>query len=119
MPRTKQTARKSTAGPAARKKPVDPPVQLPYKATTDPAKVNKPVANLIHPSMKNRWRVYDRASMSIVFDAVSPVRVFKKGTVYDEDDPDPFPVYDRRNDGDLTETDETATLSQYKPTEYP
>jgi hypothetical protein len=56
--------------------------------------------------------------MCIIFDAVSPVRVFKKGAEYDDDDDDPFPVYDPRNDGDLTETDEDGILAQYRPAEY-
>lgn len=127
--RQRQTARKSTAGKsleiAKRRAAVkrrfagpDPTSKVPYETITDPILVNKPVSGMVSTTMKNCWKVYNRASMCIIFDAVSPVRVFKKGTEYDDDDDDPFPIYDSRNDGDLTETDEDGTLSQYRPTAY-
>lgn len=56
--------------------------------------------------------------MCIIFDAVNPLRQFKRGTVYNKNDNDPFPVYDPRKRAEVTESDHDCVLQQYKPLDY-
>jgi hypothetical protein len=56
--------------------------------------------------------------MYILFDVVNPLRQFKQGTDFNEDDANPFPVYDPQNHTDLMESDEEGILQPYKPSGY-
>ena len=77
--------------------------------------MNRPVANLCAPSMTDCWKIYQVLPPYILFDAVNPTRMFKKGTVFNENDPDPFPTFDYRNRQEATDTDPHGTLQQFKP----
>ena len=72
---------------------------------TDPRRVKKPVEELIHKNLVNAWKVHKYNQMYCIFDYVSPVRQWKRGTKYTDRDPcaeyGPGPPWP-----DLTETDE-------------
>jgi hypothetical protein len=86
--------------------------------TTDRSKMVKPVMQHIHPSMLKAWAIYHYFQPCILFDAASPLRRFKRGTVFNEDDDDPYPDYHPRDEAEATETDEEGVLQPYKPTDY-
>jgi hypothetical protein len=90
----------------------DPPS---YEDTTDRSKMDRPVAERCAKDMVDRWKIYQNFPSYILFDAVNPTRVFKKGTVYNEADPDPFPTPNLRDTRDETDEDPDGTLQQYKP----
>ena len=58
--------------------------------------------------------------MCILFDVVNPVRQFKRGTVFDENSDNPFPVYtsDDEEEGNCTESDADALLQPYMPGDH-
>ncbi|KAF9785463.1 hypothetical protein BJ322DRAFT_1020989 [Thelephora terrestris] len=86
-----------------------------YEDTTDRSKMDRPVAERCAKDMVDRWKIYQNFPSYILFDAVNPTRVFKKGTVYNEADPDPFPTPNLRDTRDETDEDPDGTLQQYKP----
>ncbi|KAF9781508.1 hypothetical protein BJ322DRAFT_1022922 [Thelephora terrestris] len=77
--------------------------------------MDRPVAERCAKDMVDRWKIYQNFPSYILFDAVNPTRVFKKGTVYNEADPDPFPTPNLRDTRDETDEDPNGTLQQYKP----
>ena len=108
-PKTRSTRSK-------KRKAVDsppPPDPIPYEDTTDRALVTGPVNALV--VRRVNWAVPQKFPMSILFDAVNPLRLFKQGTVFNEKDDDPFPLYNPRDCQDATETDDEAILQPYRP----
>lgn len=91
---------------------------IPYEATTDRALVDKPVFKFIAPGMSEAWEISEHFQMCILFDAVNPLRQFKRGTKYNEDAEDSFPDYTAKEKGEVTETDERGELQPYKPQYY-
>jgi len=77
-----------------------------YAATTDPTMVKHPVETLVHQSMTHAWRVNPEHPMALIFDAVNPVRRFKRGMLFDEDCD--FPDYPLGECEDMTYIDTTA-----------
>lgn len=65
--------------------------------------------------MVDSWKIYGDFPLHILFDAADPTRKFKKGTVFDAHDPDPFPTYDFQKPGDCTDEDPDGNLQPYKP----
>ena len=53
--------------------------------------VISPVMSVVHDQMKSAWKINRRNEMWLVFDAISPVRVFKGDMAYE--DGGRFPVY--------------------------
>ena len=49
-----------------------------------------PTLSLVHPALVDAWRINRKQTMFFVFDAVVPCTEYKEGTVYNEDDWDPF-----------------------------
>ena len=49
---------------------------------------------------------------------VSPLRLFKRGMIYNSEDEDPFPDYLPRDEAEATYTDEEGTLQPYKPSKH-
>ncbi|KAF9779586.1 hypothetical protein BJ322DRAFT_1024452 [Thelephora terrestris] len=94
------------------------PEAEPDEATTDRSRVNRPVAKWIAPSMVGTWAITQNFQMCILFDAVNPLRKFKLGTTFNEDDTNPFPDYNPRKIAEVTESDYEGTLQQYKPVYY-
>lgn len=86
-----------------------------YEDTTKHSKMDRPVTRCCAPSMAKSWKICGGLPSHVLFDAVNPARIFKKGTVFNEDDPDPFPTFDYRNNRSVTDTDPDGTLQQYKP----
>ena len=68
---------------------------------TDPAKVQHPVISLVDPALAAAWRVNQKHNICFIFDAVSPARRFKRGTVFNEEANFPEDTHN----GDITETD--------------
>ena len=64
--------------------------------TTDPTVVEEPVLDLVHPKLANAWKIYPRHQMCYIFEAVTPGRQWKRGTVYMEEEP--FALYGVRAD---------------------
>ena len=94
------------------------PVAPPYAETTDRSLVNRPVNRLVHADMSQVWKIFEHSQMCILFDAFSPLRQFKRGTVFNKDD-DPYAEHDPRSTEDVTESDdEEAPLQPYKPAYY-
>ena len=91
---------------------------IPYEETTDRTLVDKPVDAATHNDMSQAWEITQYFQMCILFDAINPLRQFKRGTEFNEDDADPFPVYNPRDHADLTESDEEGILQPYKPSDY-
>lgn len=86
-----------------------------YEDTTKSSKMDRPVDSSCAAPMAGRWKIYDAFPSYVLFDAANPVRVFKKGTVFNEDDPDPFPTFNKQENRHVTDTDPKGTLQQYKP----
>ena len=94
------------------------PGSIPYEQRTDRALIDKQVDALICPAMANAWDIHGYFQTCILFDAVNPLRQFKRGAEFDEMSDDPFPDYHPRDAADVTETDEEGSLQQYKPMDY-
>ena len=90
---------------------------IPYKQTTDCSLIDRPVRGRILEGMSEVWAISEDFQMCILFDASNPVWQFKCGTVFDQDDDDPFPDYNPDN-SDFMESDEEGSLQPYKPAEY-
>jgi hypothetical protein len=56
--------------------------------------------------------------MCILFDVVSPLHRFKKGTEFNERDNNPYPDYHPQEEAEATESDEEGSLQPYKPADY-
>jgi len=67
---------------------------------TDPARVKRPILSLLSPALVTTWKVNEKHTMCLIFDAVSPARRFKRGMVYDEEVDFPMDTLD----GNITET---------------
>ncbi|KAF9646685.1 hypothetical protein BDM02DRAFT_3188657 [Thelephora ganbajun] len=92
MPPKTKRRRPTENAPAPRRSRQPPaPNPNPYQHTTDRSLIDKPVHAHIH---------------------------FKRGTEFNEDDDDPYPEYDRRGSGDITESDANGSLQPYKPMDY-
>jgi hypothetical protein len=118
MPKEKVSKKSSRGGQrkrAPRKKvPSTPPPPANYGDTTDPTKVEGPVDDAVHESLKNAWGISKDLNMWFIFDALSPARRFKRG-VEDTGGVD-FADYGQPPYGDMTETDgEGCMWIQYKP----
>ena len=81
-------------------------------------KIEEPVHRLIIPEMRKAWAIPQEFQMCILFDFVKPVRVFKRGTIYDEGAEEPFADYDTSEMDDMTETDEFGVAQQFNPVDY-
>ena len=88
------------------------------KDETDRNKVEGPVEDLVAPEMRRSWAIQQNYPMCVLFDYVNPVRVFKRGTEFDDSAESPFADYDPKDTGDITETDENGVAQQYNPLEY-
>ena len=102
------------------RKPSSPPASPtppPYSETIDPTLVDRPDTDVVDPALSRAWQINEHRQMCVIFDCVNPVRQFKRGTVYDETDPNTFPEYNPSPelDEDVTESDEEATLRPYNP----
>jgi hypothetical protein len=82
----------------------------------NPSKVTKPVVTQIHQNLINAWKIHEGNQMCYLFDAVVPVRQWKRGTVYTEEEP--WAEYGPAPWHDLTETDEENTLQPYYPIKH-
>jgi len=78
----------------------------------------KPVDALILPDMP--WVMMEGSQPCILFDAVNPLRQFKRGTVFDATMDDAFPARNYRGDPDpdLTESDEDGVCQPYIPDDH-
>lgn len=98
--------------------PIPPPIPpTNYEDTTDPKGVTTPVLELIHPTLRDAWRVNGTNKMETIFDSVNPVRQFRRGEIYDETAEDAFAEYEPSPelDPNLTESDEDCNLKPYNP----
>ena len=68
--------------------------------------------------MMKVWDIQQKYQMCILFNRVSPVWVFKRGTTFDQNAEKPFADYDSKDVGDVTETDEDGKAQQYNPVDY-
>ena len=68
--------------------------------------------------MAGTWSITQKFQMCILFDAVNPLRKYKLGTKFNEEDDDPFPVYNPRKVAEATESDYEGMLQPYKPLYY-
>lgn len=80
---------------------------------TDPTVISRPVAKLVHPNLKKAWKIHSGHSMCYIFDAVIPVRQWKRGTISTDDDP--WAEYGDEPWDDLTESNERGELQPYYP----
>ena len=84
---------------------------------TDVGAVTGPIMSLVHDRMQGAWKIYRDSEMWLVFDAVSPVRIFKADMAYN-DNAD-FPAYDSDDAENLTSVDEPPPgLMPYAPDDY-
>jgi hypothetical protein len=90
----------------------------PDEATTDRSRVKGPVAEYVAPTMAATWSITQRFQMCILFDAVNPLRKYKVGTKFNEEDDDPFPVYNPRKVTKVTESDHERMLQPFRPVYY-
>ena len=65
--------------------------------------------------MAGAWKINKMLSMWLIFDAVNPVRQFKRGMLFDDSPEVDFPSYGPPPWDDLTETDAEPALMQYAP----
>lgn len=95
----------------------DPLPPTSYEDTTDPKRVIAPVLELIHPALRDAWKVNGTHKMETIFDSVNPVRQFRRGEIYDETAEDAFAEYEPspESDPNLTESDEDCNLKPYNP----
>src|ERR1700743_459236 len=91
-----------------------------YEEVDDPKLVKGPVADVVSPALKKAWAVNKAHRMALIFDAVNPVRQFKRNAKYDDDLEDPYAEYDPDPDGDpnVTKTDEDGDTQPYSPVYY-
>lgn len=85
---------------------------------TERTKIHGPIDKLIDAAMEDTWEMSQHLQMCILFDYVSPVRLFKRGSIFDEHAENSFPDYDPNEAGDATETDESGVSQQYRPFDY-
>lgn len=78
--------------------------------------VTGPVMELVHKQLLNAWEINRGNPMCYIFDAVSPCRQWKRGTLYS--DSNPWAEYGPSPWPDLTETDEDNKLQPYFPRQY-
>jgi hypothetical protein len=79
--------------------------------------VDRPVEDLVHPSLRSAWKISNDLAMWYIFDVVSPARRFKRNTPYTEEAD--FADYGPQSYEDLTETDgEKPGWMPYKPPAY-
>jgi len=64
--------------------------------------------------MSDVWEISHHFPMYILFDVVNPVRLFKRGTEFDERDPDLFPNYNFLDDANVMDSDDMLSLQPYK-----
>jgi hypothetical protein len=86
---------------------------------TNPIGVTSPVMSLVHPKMRQAWKINKGLPMWLKFDVVNPVRQFKRDMHYTDDAA--FPAYGPAPWPDLTETDEPSSrpgLMPYAPINY-
>lgn len=95
----------------------DPEVE-PDKDATDRSCISQPVSKYIHPTMSGAWAIPKKFQMCIIFDAVNPLRQFKRDTVFNAKDKDPFPNYNPRKTAEVTESDYEGKLQPFKPWNY-
>jgi hypothetical protein len=85
--------------------------------TTDPEQVVEPVKRVMHEHLTGAWKIFPSEEMCFLFDAVTPARQFKCGTLY-HDDVD-FTDFGPEPWDDLTETDIASPgWMPYKPAVY-
>lgn len=92
------------------------PSRDPAPNETNPANIEQPIMELIHPALLNTWIINKSVNICFIFDTVSPARQFQRGVVYKEDAD--FPEYNDGALGDVTETDENPPLMPYQPRPY-
>lgn len=83
---------------------------------TNPKVVTKPVAKFVHPKLKKGWKIHSLHQMCYIFDAVTPGRQWKRGTVYTE--AEPWATYGDDPWADLTETDPDDKYQPYYPRKF-
>lgn len=90
-----------------------------YEMWTDPETVTVPVPNMVHPTMRNAWKVHNNHPMCIIFDYVDPSRKYKRGEKHDDSVDCPFATYDPNpeEDPNVTDTDDNGDALQYEPIE--
>jgi len=93
-----------------------PPTPIRYEDTTDRSLIDRPVDSHIHDAMSEAWAIYEDSRMHTLFDAVSPVRLYKRGTVFNVDES--YPSYGSPNVADITESDSEGPLQPYMPENY-
>lgn len=105
--------------------PLSPPPNIypdKYAVVRRPRLVSKPVEELVVPILKDSWAINRRNRMGLIFDVVNPARQFKRGAVYNDDDPPEvmFAKYtpNRWEDKDVTEYDPKAVRKPYEPSYY-
>lgn len=86
-----------------------------YMDVADVADVTGPVDSMVDESMAHGWKVNHNHPMWLIFDVISPVRQFKRGMEYDDDED--FPAYGPADE--RTETDDPEVgLMPYAPILY-
>lgn len=94
------------------------PEAEPDEDTTDRSQVNRPIDKYVHPSMSGAWAISKRFQMCIIFDSVNPLRQFKRNSVFNQNDDDPFPLFNPRKRAEITESDYEGRLQPYRPVAY-
>jgi len=94
------------------------PTPTRYEDTTDRSLIGRSVDSHIHDAMSGAWMIYEDSQMYTLFDALSPVRLYKRGTVFNVDDIESYPSYGSRNVADITESDSEGLLQPYAPEDY-
>ena len=85
---------------------------------TDRTKIHGPIEKFVNAAMQDTWDISQHFQMCILFDSMSPVRVFKRGSIFNEHAEDAFPDYDPNAASDVTETDESGVSQPYRPVDY-
>jgi len=114
-----------------RKRP-SPKPQPPYEATTDPSLVDRPVPEHVDSALSRAWKIEPKHPMCLIFDVISPVRRFKRDSVYveklnersaDHDEERPTELVDEASfadydDPDLSDTDAVPSRMPAYPVPY-
>lgn len=66
-------------------------------------------------NVSHAWSINEAHHMWLIFDAVNPVRKFKRDSVYRDTDEEPFAEHD---DSDLSETDAVPSRQPAYPEPY-
>jgi len=80
--------------------------------------VTEPVMHLVHSSLGTGWKMEPARQMCIRFDVINPLRQFKRGARWDENEDIPFPQYDpspEQDDDVVEDDDKDGGLMQYEP----